>query len=66
MADNDEYYGSDKARETYSGLYKAYRQNSLADDEISEKITFEIPDNEYFNSCGIYNYYGGGNIRYEK
>ena len=44
MAENDEYYGSEKARSAYDNLQAAYREK------------------EYFNSRGIYNYHGGGNI----
>lgn len=65
MAENDEYYGSQKARDAYDGLYNAYRDRGFSDNEINEKLHLEIPDNEYFNSRGIYNYHGGGNIVFD-
>lgn len=65
MAENDEYYGSQKARDAYDGLYNAYRDKGFFDKEIDEKLHLEIPDNEYFNSRGIYNYHGGGNIVFD-
>lgn len=65
MAENDEYYGSQKARNAYDGLYGAYRDKGFSDKEIDEKLHLEIPDNEYFNSRGIYNYHGGGNIVFD-
>lgn len=65
MAENDEYYGSQKARDAYDGLVKAYREHGLSDEEINEKLQLQIPDNEYFNSRGIYNYHGGGNIVFD-
>ena len=65
MAENDEYYGSQKARDAYDGLYNAYRNCGFSDEEISEKLCLEIPDNEFFNSKGIYNYHGGGNIVFD-
>lgn len=65
MAENDEYYGSQKARDAYDGLYGAYKDIGFSDDEIAEKLRLEIPDNEYFNSRGIYNYHGGGNIVFD-
>ena len=65
MAENDEYYGSQKARDAYDGLYNAYRNRGFSDEEIGEKLCLEIPDNEYFNSQGIYNYHGGGNIVFD-
>jgi len=65
MAENDEYYGSQKARDAYEGLYNAYRNRGFSDEEISAKLCLEIPDNEFFNSKGIYNYHGGGNIVFD-
>lgn len=65
MAENDEYYGSQKARDAYNGLYNAYLDRGFSDDEIDDKLNLEIPDNEYFNSRGIYNYHGGGNIVFD-
>lgn len=62
MAENDEYYGSEKARSAYDNLQAAYREKGYTDEQISELLALEIPDNEYFNSRGIYNYHGGGNI----
>ncbi|MDE7192878.1 MAG: prolyl oligopeptidase family serine peptidase, partial [Oscillospiraceae bacterium] len=56
MAENDEYYGSQKARDAYDELYNAYRNRGFSDEEIGEKLCLEIPDNEFFNSKGIYNY----------
>lgn len=65
MAENDEYYGSQKARDAYAELYNAYRENGFSDEEIGKKLRLDIPDNEYFNSRGIYNYHGGGNIVFD-
>ena len=62
MAENDEYYGSEKARSAYDNLQAAYREKGYTAEQISELLALEIPDNEYFNSRGIYNYHGGGNI----
>ncbi len=65
MAENDEYYGSQKARDAYQGLYEAYQNAEWTQAQIDEVLQIEIPDNEYFNSRGIYNYHGGGNILFE-
>lgn len=65
MAENDEYYGSQKARDAYQGLYKAYQSVGWTQEQIDEVLQIETPDNEYFNSRGIYNYHGGGNILFE-
>lgn len=65
MAENDEYYGSGKARDAYNGLHEAYLDTGLTESQIEDVLCLEIPDNEYFNSRGIYNYHGGGNILFE-
>lgn len=65
MAENDEYYGSQKARDAYDGLYDAYRKTGLPDKEIDQLLQVEIPDNAYFNSRGIYHYHGGGNVLFD-
>lgn len=65
MAENDEYYGSDKARDAYDNLYAAYRETGLSDGEIDSLLQLEIPDNEYFNRLGIYNYHAGGSVVFD-
>lgn len=66
MAENDEYYGSQKARDAYDKLREAYRNAGWSDGQIDTVLQVEIPDNEYFNSRGIQgNYHGGGNILFE-
>lgn len=65
MADGDEYYGSDKARSAYDSLHKAYKDAGYSDAEINIFLRLEIPDNEFFNEKGIYNYHGGTNILFD-
>lgn len=65
MAENDEYYGSAKARSAYEELQAAYREKGYTDEQIGELLVAEIPGNEYFNSRDIYNYHGGGNILFD-
>ena len=65
MAENDEYYGSAKARSAYEGLQRAWREKGYTDKQIGELLILEIPNNEYFNSRDIYNYHGGGNIVFD-
>ncbi len=59
---NDEYYGSQKARDAYLNLHAAYEKAGLTDSEIDRLLQLNIPDNAYFNAKGIYNYHGGGSI----
>lgn len=65
MAEHDEYYGSQKARDAYDALYAAYRNTGVSDAEINALLQLEIPDDAYFNALGIYNYHGGGNVLYD-
>lgn len=60
MAEHDEYYGSEKAREAYDGLLEAYRTAGRTEEEIGTLLKLEIPPDEYFRSRGIANYHGGG------
>ena len=43
----------------------AYVELGLTEEQISELLRLEIPDNAYFNSRGIYNYHSGGNILFD-
>ncbi len=65
MAEHDEYYGSRKARDAYDGLYEAYQNMGFTQGQIEDVLQMEIPDDAYFNSRGIYNYHGGGNVVFE-
>lgn len=65
MAENDEYYGSQKARDAYDGLYTAFIEKGLTDEQIGKLLQLEIPGNAYFNNQGIYNYHGGGNFVFD-
>lgn len=66
MDESDEYYGSLKARDAYNGLRDAYQKNGWSEAQIDEMLQLQIPNNEYFNSRGIYNYHGGGNILFDE
>lgn len=65
MAENDEYYGSQKARDAYNSLHDAYLKAGVSEDNMEDFLRLDIPDDEYFNSRGIYNYHGGGNIVFD-
>lgn len=65
MAENDEYYGSQKARDAYANLHAAYEKTGLTDSEIDALLQLNIPDNAYFNAKGIYNYHGGGSVVFD-
>lgn len=65
MAENDEYYGSQRARDAYGGLRDAYLKVGVSEGNIEGFIRLDIPDDDYFNSRGIYNYHGGANIVFD-
>lgn len=66
IAENDEYYGSEKAIDAYNNLMAAYQNEGLSDDEINRLLRLEVPDNDYFAERGIYsNYHGGGNVLFD-
>ena len=65
MAENDEYYGSQKTRDAYANLHAAYEKAGLTDSEINQLLQLNIPDNAYFNAKGIYNYHGGGSVVFD-
>ena len=67
MAEGDEYYGSDRARAAYDGLYEAYRDAGWTEDEIDGVLQVQIPDAGWFAERGITgNYHGGGNVLFEE
>ena len=53
MAENDEYYGSQKARDAYANLHAAFEKAGLTDSEIDQLLQLNIPDNAYFNDKGM-------------
>ena len=67
MAENDEYYGSERARDAYQGLYDVYESTRWTQDEISAVLQIQTPDNEWFAERNITgNYHGGGNVVFEE
>ena len=66
MAQGDEYYGPQRARDAYDGLRAAYEEQGLAQEAIDSLLQLELPDNAYFNRLGIYNYHGGGSVLFDE
>ena len=65
MAEHDEYYGPERARSAYSGLYDAYIEAGWSEEQISEVLQIQTPDDEWFAQRGITgNYHGGGNAMF--
>ena len=62
MAEHDEYYGSERAWDAYNRLRDAYIEAGWSEEQISEVLQIQTPDDEWFAQRGITgNYHGGGN-----
>lgn len=62
MAEHDEYYGSERAWDAYNSLRDAYIEAGWSEEQISEVLQIQTPDDEWFAQRGITgNYHGGGN-----
>lgn len=67
MAENDEYYGSERAREAYNGLHQAYVEAGWSEEDITNVLQIQTPDNAWFAEQGISgNYHGGATMVYEQ
>ena len=67
MAEEDEYYGSQRARDAYAGLHDAYVTVGWSEDEIEGVLQIQTPDETWFAARGINgNYHGGGNVVFEE
>lgn len=67
MAENDEYYGSQRARDAYEGLYDAYVNAGWTKEDIDKVLQIRTPDNEWFAERGVTgNYHGGGNVVFDE
>ena len=62
IGEDDEYYGSEPSREAYETLRKMYQDAGLTDEEIDEILVLDIKDADYFESRGMTNQHGGGNL----
>lgn len=67
MAENDEYYGSERAWDAYNSLHDAYREAGWSEAQIAEVLQIQTPDDEWFAQRGVAgNYHGGGNVVFEE
>lgn len=62
IGEDDEYYGSGPSREACETLRKMYQDAGLTDEEIDEILVLDIKDADYFESRGMTNQHGGGNL----
>lgn len=62
VGESDEYYGSEPSERAYEELYQRYQDEGLSDSEIQELLVLDVKDAEYFESQGVNNQHGGGNL----
>ena len=63
MAENDEYYGSERAWSAYNELYDAYEKAGWSKEQIDSVLQIRTPDDAWFADRGVIgNYHGGGNV----
>ena len=66
MAEGDEYYGSQRAREAYDGLRLAYQEAGWSEEETERVLQLQTPGPDWFAERGVTgNYHGGGNVVFE-
>ena len=58
--ENDSYYGSSSARETYSKIVQLYKEKGVSEKEIAKLVVLDIKDQSYFDKRGISDQHGGG------
>lgn len=63
MAQDDEYYGVDKAIDAYTNLTTAYQESGYDQTMIDTLVHLNTPDQTWFDQYDIHsNYHAGGNV----
>ena len=66
MAEDDEYYGSDRAWDAYDNLCAAYCEAGR-EDQIDDLLRIQTPDRDWFAERGFTGYYhAGGNLLFRE
>lgn len=60
VGEDDSYYGSSPLKETYAKLHDLYTEQGLTEREISEILTLDIKDQDYFSDRGYSDQHAGG------
>ena len=67
MAEEDEYYGPQRALDAYNGLYDAYVSMGWSEESIQTVLQIQTPDKDWFAERGVTsNYHGGGNVVFQE
>lgn len=62
MAEHDEYYGSQRAWSAYNSLHDAYEEDGWSEEQISNVLQIQTPNDEWFAQRGVTGNYHGGNV----
>ena len=62
MAQSDEYYGPDRARDAYQGLLAGYAAAGVPRGEAERLTVLNLPDDSYFARQGIDYFHDGGMV----
>ena len=65
MAQGDEYYGVQKARDAYNGLHDAYAAAGWTDEQIDTVLQMQTPDNAFFDAQGLHVYHVAANVVFD-
>lgn len=59
---NDEYYGSELAREAYEELVASYERAGINEETINLLAVLDVKEQSYFSDRGVSNQHGGGGL----
>lgn len=62
IGENDSYYGSTNAQNTYNEIYKLYETSGLPQEEIDKILVLDVKQHEYFTSKGYSDEHAGCNL----
>lgn len=62
IGENDEYYGSESARNAYGELVTLYERAGVSREAIDNLAVLDVKDRSYFSDRGMSNQHGGGGL----
>lgn len=62
IGESDEYYGAGPFKEACENLRSLYEQEGLPGQEIDQLLVLDVKAGSYFESQGMSNQHGGGNL----
>lgn len=59
IGENDSYYGSEKAKNTYEELHNIYEEQGLSEEQINDILVLDVKEHNYFTSQGMQDEHAG-------